>query len=372
MSLVAEPGLGSQAAIPAVEPPVETPVGVAPRAGLGELFELFWHPVCTLDELEAAAPHPLRARLLGRDLAVARLADGTFAALADRCIHRSARLSVGWVDGTTVRCAYHGWAFGAHGRCIEIPSMPDGPIPERACVPSAEAQERYGLVWVRLDPSAGTTIPAHPAFEREHARPGSMRIVSGAPYTWPVGAPRRVENFVDLAHFAWVHDGSLGRRDEPVPQLPEIGRRDGEMRFAYDPPDMDVQDTALFGHSEYRMPMPLTVSIEFWLESGAYRHLWMTACPIDLATTRCFWTVGRDDDLDGDDAPHMAFQALVLAEDEPVVCNQVPPEMVLEPGFELSVKTDKVSIEYRRWLSQLVQAVQVGPAQVRTVLATAR
>jgi vanillate O-demethylase monooxygenase subunit len=310
--------------------------------------------------------------LLGRDLAVARLEGGTHVAVADRCVHRSARLSVGWVDGDALRCAYHGWAFAPDGRCVEIPSMPDGPIPERARVPAFEAVERYGLVWVRLDPRADTTIPAHPAHAREDARPGSMRIVSGEPYTWPVGAPRRVENFVDLAHFAWVHDGSLGRRDEPVPQLPEIGRRDGELRFAYDPPDMDVEDAALFGHSEYRMAMPLTVSIEFWLASGAYRHLWMTACPIDLATTRCFWTVSRDDDLDGDDAPHMAFQALVLAEDEPVVCNQVPPEMVLEPGFELSVKTDKVSIEYRRWLTQLVQALELGAAQVHAVLTAAR
>ena len=352
----------------------EVPVAAPSRstAGLAELFELFWHPVCTTAELDTAAPHPLAVRLLGRELAIARLDDGSYVAIGNRCIHRSARLSVGWVDGCAVRCAYHGWAFGADGRCREIPSMPDGPIPERACVPSFEAVERYGFVWVRLDPGAGTSVPAHPAFDRVGAAPGTMRIVHGEPYTWPVGGPRRVENFVDLAHFAWVHDGTLGRRDEPVPPLPEIHRVDGEMRFAFDPPDMDVDDSALFGHSEYRMPIPLTVSIEFWLANGAYRHLWMTACPIDLATTRCFWTVSRDDDLDGDDAPHLAFQALVLQEDEPVVCTQDPPELVLEPGFEISVKTDKVSIEYRRWLGQLVSALAGGATQVRAVLDAGR
>ena len=344
----------------------------ATATDLTALLELFWHPVCTLDELDAAAPHPLRVRLLGRDLAVARTADGSYVALGDRCVHRSARLSVGWVDGDTVRCAYHGWTFGRDGRCREIPSMPDGPIPERACVPGYEAVERYGLVWVRLDGRADTCIPAHPAVDRNAAQPGTMRIVTGEPYTWPVGGPRRVENFVDLAHFAWVHDGTLGRRDEPVPPLPTIRREGGEMRFEFDPPDMDVDDSALFGHSEYRMPMPLTVSIEFWLEHGAYRHLWMTACPVDLATSRCFWTVSRDDDLDGDDAPHLAFQAIVLEEDEPVVCNQVPPELVLEPGFEISVKTDKVSIEYRRWLAELAAALAAGgPNAVRASLEAA-
>jgi phenylpropionate dioxygenase-like ring-hydroxylating dioxygenase large terminal subunit len=238
--------------------------------GLGDLFELFWHPVCTVDELASVSPHPLAVQLLGRSLAIARTGTG-LVALADRCIHRSARLSVGWVDGDTVRCGYHGWAYGGDGRCREIPSMPDGPIPERACVPSFDVEERHGLVWVRLDGGAGTSIP-------------------------------------------------------------------------------------------------LTVSIEFWLANGAYRHLWMTASPIDMGTCRAFWTVSRDDDLDGDDAAHMAFQAQVLAEDEPVVCNQVPRELVLEPGFELSVRTDRVSIEYRRWLSELVHALALGPERVRAVL----
>jgi vanillate O-demethylase monooxygenase subunit len=80
--------------------------------------------------------------------------------------------------------------------------------------------------------------------------------------------------------------------------------------------------------------------------------------------------VSRSDDLDGGDAPHMAFQALVLAEDEPVVCNQDPPELHLEPGFELSVRTDKVSIEYRRWLSQLAAAAAEGAGAVAALLAS--
>ena len=338
--------------------------GEADKDGLAAAFELFWHPVCTVGELAAAAPKPIAVQLLGRRLAVARGAAGGLIALADRCAHRSTRLSVGWVDGETIRCAYHGWAWSSAGRCVEIPSMPGTPIPERACVPAFEVVERHGLVWVRLDSRAGTQIPRHPVFDRLAEAPGSMRVVAGEPYTWPVGPPRRVENFVDLAHFAWVHDGSLGRRDQPVPPIAAVTRCDGELRFAFDPPSMDVSEAALFGHSEYRMPMPLTVSIEFWLDNGAYRHLWMTACPIDMATSRCFWTVARDDDLDGDDAPHMDFQGIVLAEDERVVCNQDPPELPLEAGVEISVRTDRVSIEYRRWLAELADAAIEGPHAV--------
>jgi vanillate O-demethylase monooxygenase subunit len=326
---------------------------------LSRALERYWHPVCTLAELRARAPQPLPVRLLGRDLAVADLGEGdavTPVAYADRCPHRSTRLSVGLVDrtaavpcvGPTLRCAYHGWRFAADGTCVEIPAMPGGPIPGRAALSAFAARLAYGLVWVCLDTEAAAPVPPHPAWDDP-----ALHVVEGAPYTWPVSAPRRVENFVDLAHFAWVHDGTLGRRDVPVPPVPEIRREDGELRFAFDPPDMATAAEALFGHSNYRMPMPLTVDIEFFLATGARRRLWMTASPIDARTCRTFWSVSRDDDLEGDDASHLAFQQVVLDEDEPVVANQDPPEMPLDPAFEVSVRTDRVSIEYRRWLREL-------------------
>jgi phenylpropionate dioxygenase-like ring-hydroxylating dioxygenase large terminal subunit len=242
--------------------------------------------------------------------------------------------------------------------------MPGATIPGRACVECFEADIAYGLVWVRLDPAAGTVIPPHPSWDDR-----AMRVVSGAPYTWPTSAPRRVENFVDLAHFPWVHDGSLGRRDQPVPPVPDVTRAGGALRFSFDPPDMDVDATALFGYSDYHVTMPLTVDIAFTLETGSRRRLWMTASPLDMGRSRSFWSVARGDDLDGDDEPHLAFQQRILAEDEPVVCNQDPPEMVLDPGFELSVRTDRVSIEYRRWLRDLAEAAGLGPDELRRCLA---
>jgi phenylpropionate dioxygenase-like ring-hydroxylating dioxygenase large terminal subunit len=340
---------------------------------LSETLEHFWHPVCSLAELDVSADgptSPIAVRLLGRDLAIARLADGAIAALDDRCLHRSTRLSIGTVDGCAVRCAYHGWTWGADGRCTSIPSMPDAPIPAKARIGAYDVAERYGLVWVRLAssrvPTTGSEVPGCRAWGDE-----SLHVIAGDPYDWPVAAARRVENFVDLAHFAWVHDGSLGRRDEPVPPLPIIERHAGQLRFAYDPPDFDADDTAMYGVSDYRITMPTTVDIEFRLASGARRILWMTASPIDADHCRSFWFMARDDDLGLDpdggdlaelDAGHMAFQARVLAEDEPVVCNQRPGEFPLDPTIELSVRTDAVSIAYRRWMRELVDAYVEGGA----------
>jgi vanillate O-demethylase monooxygenase subunit len=158
----------------------------------------------------------------------------------------------------------------------------------------------------------------------------------------------------------------LGRRDEPVPPLPELSRVDGELRFTYDPPEFDPASTAMYGSSRYRMPMPCTVSIEFTLDTGARRLLWMTASPIDAVSCRSFWFIARDDDLDGDDEPHFAFQRIVLEEDEPVVTNQVPAWFPLDTTTELSVRTDKVSIEYRRWMREIADAAD--PARVAALV----
>ena len=72
----------------------------------------FWHPVCTLAELraEGAGRRPLAVTLLGEALAVAEIG-GRAVAFADRCLHRSTRLSIGCLEEGGLRCAYHGWKY---------------------------------------------------------------------------------------------------------------------------------------------------------------------------------------------------------------------------------------------------------------------
>lgn len=332
---------------------------------LWQALEYFWHPVATETELSSAGG-VLPVRLLGRDLVVARLSPGNVAALVDRCPHRSTRLSIGCVDRSALRCAYHGWRWGPDGHCVEIPAAPTAPIPHRFAQQAFEAVAQHRLVWVRLRPGARTTVPPVPADED-----AGMRVVDGEPYTWPTGAARRVENFVDLAHFAWVHDGTLGNRDHPVPPDVEVGRVGAELRFEFLPPPVPGQsDTALIGPSRYRMPMPLSVDIDFSIASfpRARRHLWMTASPIDPGVCRTFWSVARNDLLDRPDEEFLSFQEMVLAEDEPVVCNQIPAELPLEPAAELNVKADRVSLAYRRWLRDIAAAARLGGSELSSAL----
>ena len=80
--------------------------------------------------------------------------------------------------------------------------------------------------------------------------------------------------------------------------------------------------------------------------------------------------MSRSDDRDGDDGPYMAFQQLILDQDEPVIVAQHPPNIPFQPGGEISVRTDRVSIELRRWLTEI--AATSTPEELELVLRTDR
>ena len=332
-------------------------------------WRYFWHPVCTLAELRAAevdGRRPLGVTLLGERLVVAEIG-GKVAAFPDRCLHRSTRLSIGRVEDEGLRCAYHGWLYGADGACREIPALPGRPIPDDCRLRRYDASVAYDLVWVRLDSSVETVIPDCPAWGDD-----AFRCVPGEPYTWPTSAARRLENFVDLSHFPFVHDGSLGDRRLTVVPVARVDRLNGELRFRFVPsPQMKLPDVALMAPTDYRIRMPFSVNLEFFFPDGERSQLWMTASPIDSGVCRSFWFTCRTADRDGDDQPHLDFQELVLSEDLPVIEAQEPPG-IPPPAKEYSVHTDKVSIAYRGWLRELSVAAAKGPEVVAEKLASVR
>ena len=332
-------------------------------------WRYFWHPVCTVAELRAAAAdgnRPLAVTLLGEGLAVAEI-EGRVAALKDRCLHRSTKLSVGRVESGGLRCAYHGWLYGADGRCREIPSMPDHTIPNDCKVRAHDAAIEYDLVWVRLDSSLDTRIPGCPAFGD-----AAFRCVAGEPYTWPTSAARRLENFVDLAHFPFVHDGTLGDRRQTLVPIAKVDRLNRELRFQFVPsPEMQLPGVALMAPTDYRLWVPFTVNLELFFPYGERSQLWMSASPVESGVCRSFWFTCRTADWDGPDQPHLDFQALVLSEDLPVIEAQDPPE-IPAPFEEYSVLTDKVSIAYRRWLKELSKAAEESADAVARCLDSVR
>ena len=106
-----------------------------------KVLRRFWYALMPMAHLDDG-PKPFR--LLGTDLVLWKQADGSPVALADRCCHRTAKLSRGFVENGHIVCGYHGWTYDCSGACVRIPQQPDLQIPAGARVPSYRAQEKYG------------------------------------------------------------------------------------------------------------------------------------------------------------------------------------------------------------------------------------
>src|SRR5262249_9548403 len=68
----------------------------------------------------------VRSRIGTREILVVRQADGTIAALHNRCAHRGAQVCVATRGhARTFTCPYHGWAYRLDGSLIGVPA-PEG------------------------------------------------------------------------------------------------------------------------------------------------------------------------------------------------------------------------------------------------------
>ena len=120
---------------------------VAWEARLYRAMRHFWHPVLYASEL---GDSPKRAVLLEEPVVLVRLA-GQVRCFADLCVHRSTALSLGWVEGDELRCAYHGWTYGSDGVCTRIPARFGSNIPRRARLRPYNVAEANGLIYVCLE-----------------------------------------------------------------------------------------------------------------------------------------------------------------------------------------------------------------------------
>jgi phenylpropionate dioxygenase-like ring-hydroxylating dioxygenase large terminal subunit len=340
-----------------------------------ETWRFFWHPVCTLRELEESDKGRgmlLQAKLLGTELVIAKL-ENTVVAMNNRCPHRSAKLHLGWNCGDSVQCAYHGWKYGADGKCIEVPSAPEGPIPRRAVATTYDCEEKYGLIWVRLDGSANTDIPGHIAYENPQ-----FNCIMGPHYDWKTHSARRVENFTDLAHFPFVHPETLGKAGHVTFLVPDIRfRGEGRMRFRYDPPEggRNAMDAAgnltSLKYTDYTIQLPFGVTLDQPLGNNTRTVLWMYATPLDDINCRTFWFACSDAKDVVNPQQAIDTQMAILEEDIDVVESQ-DPEQIPHPTEELAVGPDKVSLTYRRLLYELCNAKSKGPEAIKAFLNTER
>jgi phenylpropionate dioxygenase-like ring-hydroxylating dioxygenase large terminal subunit len=164
-----------------------------------------WYAFGSPSELSRRGPIPVRR--FGLDLVVWRTGAGEWVVQADRCPHRSARLSLGRVDGETIRCPFHGFRFDGRGSCTYVPEI-DRDAPGLR-VETFPAIERHGFVWMAWRNPAQAEPPWFPELDSPRFTFAERKHV------WDTHFSRCVENQLDYAHLPFVHANSIGRGFDP-------------------------------------------------------------------------------------------------------------------------------------------------------------
>src|SRR5580693_5975216 len=121
----------------------------------------FWYPIAFSHEVK---DKPFPAKLLDERLVAFRI-KGKVAVARDLCLHRGAPLSSGWVEDGQLVCGYHGFRYDGEGRCVCIPAHPGAAIPAKLKVQTFPVQERYGLIWTRLEDNGPAPLPEFNAWD---------------------------------------------------------------------------------------------------------------------------------------------------------------------------------------------------------------
>jgi phenylpropionate dioxygenase-like ring-hydroxylating dioxygenase large terminal subunit len=307
-----------------------------------------WHPVAAERDVPQGAP--LAVRLLGEEIVLWRDATGAARAFDDRCPHRGTKLSIGRVCASgELECAYHGWRFGGDGRCVAVPALPEFTPPISHAAKRHALQAAYGMLWLRLaeDGEAGP-----PPFDAE-ADAGLRKLLVG-PCDVATSAPRIVENFLDLSHFAFVHEGSLGERGHARAEHCEVSA-DAERGLtitgarAWQPQAHAAAGEGGFIDYGWRVASPYNAVLT--KQQGGYREaIALFCCPLDAETTRVWFRLAVAGHDAGDEALR-DFQLRVFEQDRAILEAQRPRRLPLAGG-EVHSGADRTSAAYRRWLQQ--------------------
>jgi len=323
-----------------------------------------YHPVCRSTDVVEGSLHAIR--LCGQAWVVGRV-DGAPFAMIDRCPHRSSPLSAGCIVEGTVQCAYHGYRFGTDGRCTTIPALGAGAaLPPKARVRVAHSVvERYGLVWLAPDdPLTGIVeVPEwdDPAF-----------VVAPLPdQYWNAGAAQMVDNFLDLAHFPFTHTATFGDPDDV--EVPTYSvERDG-LGFTCDYYHStkvlaDSMGAEQFSVAErrstwwYVAPFAIRLRIHYMVDDVVLTILFFHQ-PIDAATTKLYCFDLRNDIADGRTTVEdsVAFQVAVATEDKTLLERIADKSIPLDLQAEVHTRADRITVEMRRVLADLVAAATAEP-----------
>ncbi len=225
--------------------------------------------------------------------------------------------------------------------------------------------ERYGCIWTSFGSPSVDLFPII-----EYGESDRRNIIAGS-IGVNVSAPRAIENFLDMGHFPYVHTDILGA--EPHTEVKEY---DVEISFE--------RDEILATRCRFFQPKAALTATEgqdvdyIYRVPHPYCSVLYKSCPTDesrLDVIAIFCQPMTEEtirahlllsmiDADNTDAGIRRFQQTIFGQDRPILENQYPKRLPLDPRAETPIRADKSAIAYRRWLSQKGVNYGVIPQQL--------
>lgn len=274
-----------------------------------------WHPVARSIEVGG---EPLRVRLLGETWNVVRAA-GSGAPMARR--------------------------------------LPDGVAP-------AAIVDHDGLVFLAPAPPLTELLPV------DEAGDPAFRVGWLAPIRARVGAGLMTDNFLDMAHFPFVHAATIGADESAVVDA-SVERQGLGMTVRAEHPFAHHEDPGVAAGIRplvqrrrvtylHRAPFSVCLRIEY-LDAGGTNTIAFYVQPEDDDTCRLYAAVYRNDL--GDDplraeqrmTDAVRYEESIVAEDLRLQAQYVDKRLPLDLRIEVHVRADRPTVELRRILTDLVQ-----------------
>jgi phenylpropionate dioxygenase-like ring-hydroxylating dioxygenase large terminal subunit len=157
-----------------------------------------------------------------------RDSQGKVIALADRCCHRGAKLSMGRLEegGDRIRCMYHGLLYDCTGQCVSTPAQTR--IPPQAKVKSFPVVETHRWIWIWM----GDPALADPALipDTQWLDHPLWRSLDGYLH-YDVNYLLIADNLLDFSHLPFVHPTTVGGSADYAAVLPTVEQSERGVRM---------------------------------------------------------------------------------------------------------------------------------------------
>jgi phenylpropionate dioxygenase-like ring-hydroxylating dioxygenase large terminal subunit len=227
-------------------------------------------------------------------------------------------------------------------------------------------QQRWGLIWLAPEPPQTDLFPDPDPDDAAY---------TGAwlpPVRTPASAAVVADNFLDVAHFPFVHKGTFGAAEQKIVDRYEVTTEPYGLRSIQDQwfdnpedPGVKIGQRPLRQRRRatyvYRAPFQLLLRLEE-LDAGAVKTILFFAQPETLTSTRIYTKMllhgigGVADPGPDVVAREVAFEEAVLAEDLDLQRKMRLPGLPRTMRDELHVRADLLGVTLRRVLSEFVTA----------------